>query len=214
LTSDGVVTYTRPTLRQMGERVEAAQITRLLHEWQDGRQEAFDRLVPLVYDELHTLASRQLSREWRHDRLQTTVVVNEAYLKLFGQRDIDWQNRGHFFAIAAQLMRRILVDHARRQRRLKRGSGGVPVALDEALVAPGTPIDAVDALDLDRVLQKLEQLDPDQAKIVELRFFGGLTVEETAASLRISPATVKREWSLAKGWLYRELTRDAQEPRS
>ena len=206
MTVHGVVTYTRPTPDQMGERVEAAQITRLLHEWQDGRQEAFDRLVPLVYDELHTLASRQLSREWRHDRLQTTVVVNEAYMKLFGQRDIDWQNRGHFFAIAAQLMRRILVDHARRQRRLKRGSGGVPIALDEGLAAPATPVDAVDALDLDRALQKLEQLDPDQAKIVELRFFGGLTVEETAASLRISPATVKREWALAKGWLYRELT--------
>ena len=194
----------------MNERTEAAQITRLLHEWQDGRQEAFDRLVPLVYDELHTLASRQLSREWRHDRLQTTVVVNEAYMKLFGQREIDWQNRGHFFAIAAQLMRRILVDHARRQRRLKRGSGGVAVAIDEAVPAPPTPVDAVDALDLDRALHKLEQLDPDQARIVELRFFGGLTVEETAASLSVSPATIKREWALAKGWLYRELTRDQQ----
>jgi len=193
----------------MSEPREAAQITRLLHEWQDGRQEAFDRLVPLVYDELHTLASRQLSREWRHDRLQTTVVVNEAYMKLFGQRDIDWQNRGHFFAIAAQLMRRILVDHARRQRRLKRGSGGVPIAIDEALPAPMTAVDAVDALDLDRALQKLEQLDPDQARIVEMRFFGGLTVEETAASLGVSPATIKREWALAKGWLYRELTRAA-----
>jgi RNA polymerase sigma-70 factor (ECF subfamily) len=192
----------------MDERAGAAQITRLLHEWQDGSQDALERLVPLVYDELHTLASRQLAREWRHDRLQTTAVVNEAYLKLFGQREIDWQNRGHFFAIAAQLMRRILVDHARRQLRQKRGGGGVAVELDDALAAPGGPLDAVEALDLDRVLRRLEQLDPNQARIVEMRFFGGLTVEETAAALGVSPATIKREWAVAKGWLYRELTRD------
>src|SRR5215216_3471566 len=134
----------------MNDRAGAAQITRLLHEWQDGSQEAFDLLVPLVYDELHTLASRQLAREWRHDRLQTTVVVNEAYLKLFGQREIDWQNRGHFFAIASQLMRRILVDHARRDLRQKRGSGGVAVELNDALPAPSAAVEVVDALDLDR----------------------------------------------------------------
>jgi RNA polymerase sigma-70 factor (ECF subfamily) len=194
----------------MGEPVGAAQITRLLHEWQDGSQDALERLVPLVYDELHTLASRQLTREWRHDRPRTTAVVSEAYLKLFGQREIDWQNRGHFFAIAAQLMRRILVDHARRQLRQKRGGGGVEVELDEALAAPCAPIDAVDALDLDRVLRRLEQLDPNQARIVEMRFFGGLTVEETAAALGVSPATVKRDWAVAKGWLYRELTADSE----
>src|SRR5688500_944417 len=114
----------------MDETADAAQITRLLRDWQNGSREAFDRLVPLVYDELHTLASRQLAREWRHDRLQTTVVVNEAYLKLFGQRDIDWQNRGHFFAIAAQLMRRILIDHTRRETRQKRGGVNVPMELD------------------------------------------------------------------------------------
>jgi RNA polymerase sigma-70 factor (ECF subfamily) len=190
----------------MSEPVGPSQITSLLRQWQDGSRDAFERLVPLVYDELHTLASRQLTREWRHDRLQTTAVVNEAYVKLFGQREIDWQNRGHFFAIAAQLMRRILVDHARRQLRQKRGSGGIAVELDEALAAPNAPVDAVDALDLDRALQKLEQLDPDQGRIVELRFFGGLTVEETAAALGVSPATIKREWALAKGWLYRYLT--------
>jgi RNA polymerase sigma factor (TIGR02999 family) len=193
-------------LYTMNESVGAAQITRLLHQWQDGSRDAFERLVPLVYDELHTLASRQLAHEWRHDRLQTTAVVNEAYVKLFGQRDIDWQNRGHFFAIAAHVMRRILVDHARRERRQKRGGGSLPVELNEAVPAPGPPIDAVDALDLDRALAKLEQLDPHQGRIVELRFFGGLTIEETAASLGVSPATVKREWSLAKGWLHRELT--------
>ena len=194
----------------MNEPGGGTQITRLLREWQDGSQDALNRLVPLVYNELHALASRHLAREWRHDRLQTTVVVNEAYVRLFGQREIDWQNRGHFFAIAAQLMRRILVDHARRQLRQKRGSGELPLELDDALAAPKAPVDAVDALDLDRALQKLQQIDPDQAQLVEMRFFGGLTVEETAAALGISPATVKREWALAKGWLYRELGGDRQ----
>jgi RNA polymerase sigma-70 factor, ECF subfamily len=191
----------------MSETADGTQITRLLHEWQGGSRQAFDRLVPLVYSELHTLASRQLAREWRHDRLQTTVVLHEAYLKLFGQRDVDWQNRGHFFAIAAQVMRRILVDHARYSRRDKRGGGGTPGELEEGVATTPPPIDAVDALDLDRALTKLEALDPTQSRIVELRFFGGLTIEETAAALGSSPATVKREWTLAKGWLLRELSR-------
>ena len=190
----------------MDEPSNAAQITRLLREWQDGSQGALDRLVPLVYDELHVLASRQLSREWRYDRPQATTLVNEAYLRLFGQRDVDWQNRGQFFAIAARLMRRILVDHARRQLRWKRGGGSVAAPLDESLPAPGTVDGQIDTLHLDRAIQKLEQLDPDQGRIVEMRFFGGLTIEETSAALGISPATVKREWALAKGWLYRELT--------
>jgi RNA polymerase sigma-70 factor, ECF subfamily len=191
----------------MGERLEGTEITRLLHEWQGGSRQAFDRLVPLVYNELHTVAERQLAREWRHTRLQTTVVLHEAYLKLFGQRDVDWQNRGHFFAIAAQVMRRILVDHARYSRREKRGGGGTPVELQEGVATAPTPLDAVDALDLDRALTKLESLDPTHARIVELRFFGGLTIDETAAALGSSPATVKREWTLAKGWLLRELSR-------
>ena len=183
------------------------EITRLLHEWQAGSRDAFDRLVPLVYDELHRLASRQLAHEWRHGRMQTTVVVSEAYLKLFGQRDVDWQNRGHFFAIAAQMMRRILVDHARRELREKHGGQALHVALEDAMATPdATSVDAVDAVALDRALQKLEQLDPTQGKIVELRFFGGLTIEETAAALGTSTGTVKREWALAKGWLHRELT--------
>src|SRR5262245_40427340 len=182
-----------------------AQITRILQEWQAGSHDALDRLIPLVYDELHALASRQLVHEWRHDRLQTTVVVNEAYLRLFGQREVDWQNRGHFFAVAAQLMRRILVDQARHELREKRGGGSLPVALNDAIPAAPAAVDAVETLDLDRALQKLEQLDPDEAKIVELRFVGGLTVEETAAALGISPATVKREWTIAKAWLHREL---------
>lgn len=190
----------------MSEPINPAQITQLLHEWQDGSRDAFDSLVPLVHNELRTLASRQLSREWRHDRLQITAIVNETYLRLFDQREVDWQNRGHFFAIAAQLMRRILIDHARRQTRQKRGGMAVPVALDHAIPVPAQAVDAVDVLDLDRALTKLEALDPDQARIVELRFFGGLTIEETALALAVSPATVKREWAIAKGWLFRELT--------
>jgi RNA polymerase sigma factor (TIGR02999 family) len=185
-----------------------ADLTRLLHRWQSGSAEAFEELVPIVYDELRTIASRHLSREWRHDRLQTTAVVSEAYLRLFGQREVDWQNRGHFFAVAAQLMRRILVDHARRQQRQKRGGGDPLVALDEANAVAAAPssVDTVATLDLDRALRKLEVLDPGAAKIVELRFFGGLTIEETAAALDLSPATVKREWVIAKGWLHRELS--------
>lgn len=189
----------------------ADAVTRLLHEWKGGDRDALDRLVPLVYDELRTLASRQLAGEWRHNRPQTTAVVSEAYLRLFGQRSVDWQNRGHFFAIAAHLMRRILVDHARRELREKRGGHRAPVTLDEALPSAPSPVDAVDALDLDRALQKLEAFDPDAAKIVELRFFAGLTIEETAAALNVSPATVKREWSVIKGWLHRELTAAASD---
>jgi RNA polymerase sigma factor (TIGR02999 family) len=183
----------------------SVEVTRLLHQWQTGSPEAFQQLVPLVYDELRAIASRHLAREWRHDHLQTTALVNEAYLRLFGQREVDWQNRGHFFAIAAQLIRRILVDQARHERREKRGGGSLPVALNDALPAAPAAVDAVDTLDLDRALQKLEQIDPGEAKIVELRFFGGLTIEETAAALGISPATVKREWTIAKAWLHREL---------
>lgn len=190
----------------MDEPHNPAHITRLLHEWQNGNLDAFDRLVPVVYDELRALAQRQLHREWRHDRLQITAVVNEAYLRLFHQREVDWQNRGHFFAIAAQLMRRILIDHARHQIRQKRGGVAVAVELDEALEVPAEPVDAVDALDLDRALTRLEALDPDQARIIELRFFGGLTIDETAAALSLSPSTIKREWAVAKGWLFRELT--------
>jgi RNA polymerase sigma factor (TIGR02999 family) len=184
-----------------------SDVTRLLQSWQHGDREAFDRLVPLVYEELRLLASRQLAGEWRASRLQTTAIVSEAYMKLFGQREVDWQNRGHFFAIAAQMMRRILVDHARRDRRRKRGGGVMHVEVTEAAnVAAPAAVDAVDALALDRALEKLEQLDPEQARIVELRFFGGLSIDETAAALQVSPATVKRDWAVARGWLYAELT--------
>jgi len=183
-------------------RVSPANITRLLHEWQGGNRDALDQLIPIVYKELRTLASRQLATEWRSDRLQTTALVNEAYVKLFGQHEVDWQNRGHFFAIAAKMMRRILIDYARRQMRRKHGGDGIRVGLEEAASLPVQPsIDTVDILALDRALQKLEELDADQGRIVELRFFGGLTVEETAGILEISEPTVNRDWQTARIFL-------------
>src|SRR5262245_52076528 len=181
----------------MNEMPTPAEITRILQEWRSGSREALDRLVTVVYGELRTLASRQLAGEWRHNRIDTTVVVNEVYVKLFGQRDVDWQNRGHFFAIAAQLMRRILVDHARQHLSVKRGAAAVHVTLREAdALASASTVDALDALALERALQRLEQEDADQARVVELRFFGGLTIEETATVMGVSTATVKRDWSV------------------
>ena len=184
-------------------------ITQLLHAWRGGNREALDRLMPLVYQELRLVASRHLAGE-RSATLQTTALVNEAYLKLIEQRRVDWQNRAHFFAIAARLMRRILIDEARRRTRDRRGGGEVPVPMDELpLAAPASAVDTLDLLELDRALDRLEALDPNQARIVELRFFGGLTVEETAEAVGMSPSTIKREWAIAKGWLHRELTGDA-----
>lgn len=194
----------------MGDRpAESPDVTQLLQQWRGGRKDALDRLMPLVYDELHVIASRHMSREWRAGALQTTALVNEAYLRLVGQRSVDWRNRAHFFAIAATLMRRILVDNARHERRRKHGGDAVVVPLDDVPgIAQPLAVDAVDAVALDWALTKLEGLDPDQARIVELRFFGGLTVEEAGEVLGKSPATIKREWTLAKGWLYREITGD------
>ena len=197
----------------MDDSGPSAELTRLLHQWQNGDRAALDQLVPRVYDELRAIAARHLRREWRDGAMQTTALVNEAYLKLIDQRRVDWQNRAHFFAVAAQLMRRILVDDARRQLQEKRGGGAVCMPVeDQPIAAAEGPLDAVDTLALDRALSELERLDPDQARIVELRFFGGLTVEETAAALSISPTTVKREWAIAKGWLYRALTQGRARP--
>jgi RNA polymerase sigma-70 factor (ECF subfamily) len=184
--------------------VPAGEITALLLQWRGGNREAFDRLIPLVYSELRVIASRRLARERRDVALHTTALIHEAYLKLVGQR-ADWQNRAHFFAIAAQLMRRIVVDAARRRQTSKRGSGGVTLTLED-VAAPDPAVATVDVLALDSALDELERLDPDQGRLVELRFFGGLTVEETAEALGVSAATVKREWAVAKGWLYRALT--------
>jgi RNA polymerase sigma factor (TIGR02999 family) len=184
-----------------------AEVTRLLHDWQGGNRDALDRLISLVYQELRVIASGHVRREWRDGALRTTALVHEAYLKLLGQRGSTWQNRAHFFAIAARIMRRILLDEARSAQRAKRGGAAPRVMLDElSTAAAGAPVDAIDLLALDRALTALEQFDPDQARLVELRFFGGLTVEETAMVMNISPATVKREWAVAKGWLHRALT--------
>ena len=187
-------------------RDTSAEITRLLRKWQAGDRAALDALIPVVYDELHVIASRHMAREWRAGTLETTALVNEAYLKLVDQRKVDWQSRAHFFAIAAQVMRRILVDHARRKLRGKRGGGAVMPVVTTSIQVPEAAADLVDVLAVDRALSQLEGLDPDQARVVELRFFAGLTVEETAAVVGVSPATVKREWAVAKAWLYRALT--------
>jgi RNA polymerase sigma factor (TIGR02999 family) len=191
----------------MHEEPASPDITRLLRDWQAGSGPALERLIPLVYGELHTLASRYLARERRDHTLQATALVHEAFLKLAGQRPVDWQSRAHFFGIAAKLMRRILVDHARRDGRVKRGGGVTQLSLaDVDPPSPQLAVDPVDACALDAALKRLEELDPQQGRVVELRFFGGMTIEEAAEVMGLSPATVKREWALAKAWLYRELT--------
>lgn len=184
-------------------------ITRLLQEWSGGRSDAVERLVPLVYRELHGLASRHLARERGGHTLQPTALVHEAYLRLSKTASPDWQDRVHFFAVAARVMRRILVDHARQRGRIKRGGAAPVVPLDDVEPAAGAAIDPVDALALDGALSRLEDLDARQAKVVELRFFGGLTVEETAEVMGVSSGTVKRDWVVARAWLYRELTGDS-----
>ena len=180
------------------------KITEMLREWSDGKQEALDNLLPLVYDELHRQASRYLRRERQGHTLQTTALINEAYLKLIDQRNVNWESRTHFFAIAAQAMRRILVDYARTTHRKKRGGSDIKLPLEEALLveAEGT---SVDLIALDEALKKLEERDEQQARVVELRYFSGLSLEETAEALHISRATVASDWSMAKAWLYREL---------
>ena len=194
------------------EESPAVDITQLLQDWQRGDREALDRLMPLVYDELHLIASRHLARERPERTLQTTALVNEAYMKLVDQRKVDWQNRAHFFALAARLMRRIVLDDVRKRRREKRGGDAVRIPIEGLQVsAPAGRMDAVDVLELDRALMQLEALDADQGRIVELRYYGGLTIEETAAVMGVSTATIKREWAMAKGWLFRALT-DGTEP--
>ena len=177
-------------------------VTQLLLKWSSGDRDALENLLPLVYRELHQLASRYLRRERSDHTLQATALVHEAYLKLIDQREVKWQNRAHFFGVAAQAMRRILVDHARR-RNAKRGADARHVSLDaEAMLCPAR---ADDFGFLDDALNALAARAPRKAKVVELRFFGGLSVEETAQVLRVAPITVMREWKSAKAWLYREL---------
>jgi RNA polymerase sigma-70 factor, ECF subfamily len=187
-------------------RKDTGAISELLFAWSDGDQRALDKLTPIVQDELHRLARRYMRSERPGHSLQTTALVNEAYLRLVDYERMKWQDRAHFFAVSAQLMRRILVEHARRQN-VKRG-GGVPhVSLEEAAEVGGER-DA-DLVALDQAMNALAQIDPRKVQVVEMRFFGGLSIEETAEVLKISTVTVKRDWRGAKAWLYRELAKGA-----
>ena len=179
-------------------------VTRLLLEWSDGNQQALEEMLPLIYDELRHLAHNFLYRERPGHTLQTTALVHEAYLKLIDQRDARWQNRAHFFAIAAQAMRRILIDSARKHIAEKRGGGAEKLSL--AAVASISLEPDVNLLALDEALDALAEIDPQQSRIIELRYFGGLTIEETAEVMKHSPATIKRKWAMARAWLHQALS--------
>ena len=182
----------------------STQVTELLGRWRNGDRAALDALIPLVYKELHRLAHSYLQRERPAHTLQSTALVNEAYVRMVGQKLPEFQNRAHFFAVAAQIMRQILVDYARSQRAAKRGGGACRLTLDEAIAFAEQS--EVDVVALDRALKTLANLDAQQSQIVELRFFAGLSIEDTSAVLGISPATVKRSWTSARAWLYREIS--------
>ncbi|QQS47563.1 MAG: sigma-70 family RNA polymerase sigma factor [Acidobacteriota bacterium] len=187
-------------------------ITQLLLAWGEGDQAALERLMPLVYEEMRKIARRYMVRQRPDHTLQTTALVNEAYLRLIDSSKVKWQNRAHFFAISAQLMRRILVDFARARMNQKRGGGVQKVVLDEALTISAEPSEELVALD--DAMNELAAIDKRQSQIVELRYFGGLTEEETAEVLDISTRTVRRDWSLARAWLYRQLNQDkSDDPR-
>ena len=185
------------------------EVTQLLLAWSQGDRSALEELMPLVYDELHRMARRYMVREQAAHTLQTTALVNEAYLRMVDLRKVQWQNRAHFFAVSAQLMRRILVDFARSRNYQKRGGGRRRVTLDEALEV--SPEQDADLVLLDEALNALAAIDDRKRRVVELRFFGGLTVEETAHVLEVSPDTVMRDWKMAKVWLLREMTGDARD---
>ena len=178
------------------------EITQLLTRWSGGDKAALDELIPLVYPELRRLARMYMGRENSAHTLQTSALINEAYLRLVNQQDVEWQNRAHFFAVAAQVMRHILVDHARKYRYSKRGGGAEHVPLDELAVVCDER--AAELIALDDALNRLAIMDPRKSQIIELRFFGGLTVEETAEVMKLAPITIMREWRAAKAWLGRE----------
>jgi RNA polymerase sigma-70 factor, ECF subfamily len=192
-------------MRKAAQPGEAAvsDISGLLHAWSGGDQNALEKLTPIVYAELHRLARRFMERERSGHSLQATALVNEAYMRLIDYKRMQWQDRAHFFAVSAQLMRRILVEHARRHN-LKRGGDKQHVSLEEAAVVCGGQ--GTDLAALDDAMNALAQFDPRKVRVVEMRFFGGLSVEETAEVLKVSPVTVMRDWSTAKAWLHRELT--------
>ena len=186
--------------------VKPKSITQLLVAWSDGDPTALNELVPLVNEELRRLARSYMRRERPDHTLQTTALVNEAYLRLVDQKQVHWQNRAHFLAIAAQLMRRILVDYARRRQYQKRGGGALQVTLGHAENL--TDEKAPDLVSLDEALTELDKMDSRRGRVVELRFFGGLSIEETAEVLKISPTTVERDWTIAKAWLHKTVTSD------
>lgn len=183
--------------------ISPKSVTELLTEWRRGDQGALSEVISLVYDELRRMARRYLRGERPNPTLQSGTLVHEAYLRLVDQKDVHWQNRAHFFGVAAQLMRRILVDHARRRQAAKRGAGRAGLSLDLDAIIPGQR--AVDLIAVDEALNDLARLDPRQSRVVELRFFGGLSIEEIAEVLGVSPATIKREWGIAKAWLHQAI---------
>jgi RNA polymerase sigma factor (TIGR02999 family) len=186
----------------------STDVTTLLIDWSNGDRSALDRLMPLVYDQLRRMAARYMHQENPGHTLQSTALVHEAYFKLIDQDRVQWRNRAQFFGVAAQMIRRILVDHARTAKAQKRGGPAQKLSLDEAMDAP--EMRELDLIALDDALVTLAEIDPQQSRVIEMRFFAGLTVEETAEALDISPATVKRDWVTAKAWLFREL--NAAEP--
>jgi RNA polymerase sigma factor (TIGR02999 family) len=189
------------------ESAPQRDVTQMLLAWRRGEDAEGGELLAAVYGELHRQAARAMRRESADHTLQATALVHEAYLRLVDQRRVEWRNRAHFFGIAAQMMRRILVDHARGRDAAKRGGGLASVTLTDAIARSGGEADdAVDVLALHEALERLAALDPDQARVVELRYFGGMSIEETAEVMEISPATVKREWAVARAWLKRELS--------
>jgi RNA polymerase sigma-70 factor (ECF subfamily) len=182
------------------------EVTLLLRAWGEGDAQALERLTPLVYQELHRIARGYMRKERPDHTLQTTALINEAYIRLVDARSVNWHDRAHFFAVCARAMRRILVDHARSRGYQKRGGGQISVQLDAVTVGNWTPDSNI--LELDEALNRLSALDPRKGDVVEMRFFGGLSVDETAEALGISPETVMRDWKLARAWLFRELTAD------
>jgi RNA polymerase sigma factor (TIGR02999 family) len=183
------------------------EITQLLEDWSEGDREALERLIPVVYDDLRHIARKHMRREDSGHTLQTTALVNEAYLRLEGGR-VRWQNRAHFFAVASRAMRYILVDYARRSRYQKRGGGLRPLSLEDTAFVPREQ--SADLVALEEALRALAKIDPRRARVVELRYFGGLELKEVAVVLEVSPATVLRDWNLAKAWLYRQLGRGSE----
>ena len=186
----------------------SSQITALLVAWKAGDGEALQRLISVVYPEMRKIARVHLARRSGGQTFESAALANEAYLRLIRAKGLECKDRAHFFAVCAQIIRRVLVDHARNRRRIKRGGGAVEVTLDEAFLP--TRNDAIDVLALDEALQSLSRIDARKCRVVELRFFGGLSVEESAEVLQVSPETVMRDWKMARAWLYRELTRDAK----